>query len=99
MNLAFANSNVSEIQTGSQEPGQEGRRKAEQGMMRPDGEVSTSQQQDRQGQSEFRQDRVESKSPSSVENEVDSVEDDSVSKYNFIFYFLYKFKYDNEEAP
>ena len=27
----------------------------------------------------------------------DSVQDDSVSKYNFIFYFLYKFKYDQEE--
>lgn len=26
----------------------------------------------------------------------DSVEDDSVSKYNFIFYFLYKFKYEEE---
>lgn len=36
------------------------------------------------------------------ENEVqitsDSLEDDSVSKYNFIFYFLYKFKYDQAEA-
>ncbi len=28
--------------------------------------------------------------------ESDSVEDDSVSKYNFIFYFLYKFKYEAE---
>lgn len=28
--------------------------------------------------------------------ESDSVEDDSVSKYNFIFYFLYKFKYEEE---
>ena len=27
----------------------------------------------------------------------DSIEDDSVSKYNFIFHFLYKFKYDQEE--
>ena len=26
----------------------------------------------------------------------DSLEDDSVNKYNFIFYFLYKFKYDQE---
>lgn len=28
--------------------------------------------------------------------ESDSLEDDSVSKYNFIFYFLYKFKYEAE---
>lgn len=27
----------------------------------------------------------------------DSFEDDSLSKYNFIFYFLYKFKYDTSE--
>ena len=35
-----------------------------------------------------------------IEAEVDqdSVEDESVSKYNFIFYFLYKFKYDHEES-
>lgn len=30
------------------------------------------------------------------DSEVDSVQDDSVSKYNFIFYFLYKFKYEEE---
>jgi len=29
----------------------------------------------------------------------DSLEDDSVSKYNFIFHFLYKFKYDQVERP
>ncbi|MEM0938165.1 MAG: hypothetical protein AAF600_00550 [Bacteroidota bacterium] len=29
----------------------------------------------------------------------DSIEDDSVNKYNFIFYFLYKFKYDHEDTP
>jgi len=28
----------------------------------------------------------------------DSVEDNSVSKYNFIFHFLYRFKYSHEEA-
>lgn len=28
---------------------------------------------------------------------VDSLEDDSVSKYNFIFYFLYKFKFEHEQ--
>ena len=27
----------------------------------------------------------------------DSVKDDSVSKYNILFYFLYKFKYEQEE--
>lgn len=29
----------------------------------------------------------------------DSLEDSSVSKYNFIFHFLYKFKYDQTEKP
>lgn len=28
----------------------------------------------------------------------DSLEEDSVNKYNFIFHFLYKFKYDHEEV-
>lgn len=28
---------------------------------------------------------------------VDSTEDDSVSKYNFIFYFLYKMKYNEDQ--
>ena len=31
------------------------------------------------------------------EAEMDSIVDDSVSKYNFILYFLYKFKYEEEE--
>ena len=29
--------------------------------------------------------------------DTDSIEDDSVNKYNFIFHFLYKFKYDHED--
>ena len=29
-----------------------------------------------------------------IVKKADSTEDDSVSKYNFIFYFLYKYKYD-----
>ena len=33
-----------------------------------------------------------------VELDQDTLEDESVSKYNFIFYFLYKFKYDHEES-
>lgn len=32
-----------------------------------------------------------------VEINQDSLKDGSVSKYNFIFYFLYKFKYDEHE--
>lgn len=32
-----------------------------------------------------------------IEVSQDSVEDDSISKYNFIFHFLYKFKYEQEE--
>jgi len=32
------------------------------------------------------------------DSKADSVVDDSVSKYNFILYFLYKFKYEEEEA-
>lgn len=39
--------------------------------------------------------------PKAVEKEIgsqriDSTNDDSVSKYNFIFYFLYKYKYDQD---
>ncbi len=36
---------------------------------------------------DFLEDKVES----------DSTDNDSVSKYNFIFYLLYKFKYDDRE--
>jgi len=32
------------------------------------------------------------------QQEVDSTNNDSVSKYNFIFYFLYKFNYDQGQA-
>lgn len=34
-----------------------------------------------------------------VQQSVDSTEDESVNKYNFIFYFLYKLKYnENQEV-
>ncbi|MEM6735196.1 MAG: hypothetical protein AAGC64_05165 [Bacteroidota bacterium] len=36
---------------------------------------------------------------SNVHINQDSIDDDSVNKYNFIFYFLYKFKYDHEDSP
>lgn len=31
-----------------------------------------------------------------IESNIDSVQDDSVSKYNFIFYLFYKYKYEEE---
>lgn len=58
-------------------------------------------QQQQTGQQNKTEKLDEEPSSEGVEGEnevvVDSVEDDSVSKYNFIFYFLYKFKYDQEE--
>ena len=66
------------------------------------------QQQAGQRQSQQRLDGEElQQTPNVIEEEredyredeikTDSVEDDSVSKYNFIFYFLYKFKFEHEE--
>ena len=54
----------------------------QQGNQKLDGESSTSTKEDSQGE---------------VEVSRDTVEDDSISKYNFIFHFLYKFKYEQEE--
>ncbi|MEP0984493.1 hypothetical protein [Ekhidna sp.] len=100
VNLALANSS-----SNHQEQEQDGRRKSNQTMIRPDGEVGSESDQNLQ---------IESSEANSSQNEggrtnsiniensdakVDSLEDDSVSKYNFIFYFLYKFKYDTEESP
>ena len=93
--VGFANTNGNEKKADTQEQDQEGRRKSNQGLMRPDGDSAP--QRDVRLQEE-------SKSEPEVREEVkpvektDSVQDDSVSKYNFIFYFLYKFKYE-EEAP
>lgn len=66
------------------------------------------QQQGSQRQAQQRLDGEEQQQiPNAIEDEredyreaeikTDSVEDDSVSKYNFIFYFLYKFKFEHEE--
>ena len=50
-------------------------------------------------QSDFQENLDEEPSiDSEIEIDQDSIEDDSVNKYNFIFYFLYKFKYDHEET-
>lgn len=98
VNLAFASSEGSHQE-------QDGRRKADQSMIRPDGEVNSQLNQDEQDVSTDsvipQGGNLKSNSLNSEKSDakVDSVEDDSVSKYNFIFYFLYKFKYDSEESP
>ncbi len=99
-NVAFANTTDNKKKTDGQEQEQDGRRKSDQSMIRPDAE-SASQPIDQEIQEEPEID-IPSSSGSLLrpQEKVDSVkEEESVSKYNFIFYFLYKFKYDGEEAP
>lgn len=80
---------------------QEGR-KSDQTMIRPDGDYGSSIQQP-EYQEEERSEDSHSSAPSEASylspEKTDSLEDDSVSKYNFIFYFLYKLKYEAEESP
>lgn len=94
-NIGFANTNGTEKKADTQEQDQEGRRKSDQSLMRPDGDINSTQNVKLQ---EDRKQEPEIKEVSKPSEKVDSVQDDSVSKYNFIFYFLYKFKYE-EEAP
>lgn len=97
VNVGFANTTEKEKKSDGQEQEQESRRKSNQTMMRPDAETSTEPSEEYQNDFE-----VEEESQSSIytiPEKVDSVKEESVSKYNFIFYFLYKFKYDGEEAP
>ncbi|WP_425389422.1 hypothetical protein [Ekhidna sp.] len=83
----------------TQEQDQEGRRKNDQTMMRPDGQLTnTSSIAEGQEESQL-QENDEVKPVERTPEKADSLQDDSVSKYNFIFYFLYKFKYDTEESP
>ncbi len=94
-NVGYAHTNGSE-KPNNQEQEQDGRRKADQSMVRPDGDVASHQTGEVKEEPKSEpQVREVSYTP---EDKPDSVEDDSVSKYNFIFYFLYKFKYE-EEAP
>ena len=65
-----------------------------------EGKKDDSQQQT--GKQVGQQEKLDQEPSTDTDNEAqmdqDSVEDDSVSKYNFIFHFLYKFKYDHEDA-
>ncbi|NQZ74815.1 MAG: hypothetical protein HRT61_01710 [Ekhidna sp.] len=85
------------------EQSQEGRSKSSQEEIRPDGNYAPSDNitvvedeeslEPKYPNSSYGVDKVE------ADLDSDSLEDDSVSKYNFLFYFLYKFKYDSEESP
>ncbi len=97
INLGFACTFANGQEAKSQEQ-QEGRRKSDQSMIRPDGEYNSQEAQTNYSKEE--KDEVqESEVSAKPQVKADSLEDDSVSKYNFIFYFLYKFKYDTEESP
>ncbi|WP_424962472.1 hypothetical protein [Ekhidna sp.] len=97
INLGFAGTFTNGQEAKPQEQ-QEGRRKSDQTMIRPDGEY-TSPATQADYQEEVREEPRESEEYEKPQVKADSIEDDSVSKYNFIFYFLYKFKYDTEESP
>ena len=99
VNVGYSNTTEKEKKSDGQEQEQEGRRKSDQGMMRPDSGSAT-EAIDQELQEELEEEVEDSKTPvyQSIEK-IDSAKEESVSKYNFIFYFLYKFKYDGEEAP
>lgn len=97
INLGFAGTFTNGQEAKSQEQ-QEGRRKSDQTMIRPDGDY-TSPASQADYQEEVREEPRETEESEKTQVKADSLEDDSVSKYNFIFYFLYKFKYDTEESP
>ncbi len=97
VNVGLANSTEKENKTENQEQEQEGRRKSDQSMMRPDAEsapdpVELNIQEEDVGEESDSNDTVIYQP---VEK-LDSAKEETVSKYNFIFYFLYKFKYDGE---
>ncbi|WP_370090359.1 hypothetical protein [Ekhidna sp.] len=97
VNVGYANTTGVVNKSVNQEQEQEGRRRSDQGMVRPDGDVNNSQTSIVGVQEEPKSEPQAEEPNFKPEEKADSVEDDSVSKYNFIFYFLYKFKY--EEAP
>lgn len=78
---------------------QEGRRKVSQSAPRPDHAMTTGYhfQQEQTEDNDLDASDGNFYSEENFVEESDSVGDDSVSKYNFIFYLLYKFKYEDEE--
>ncbi|WP_436518039.1 hypothetical protein [Ekhidna sp. To15] len=102
VNIGYANTTDNKNKANSQEQEQEGRRKSDQTMIRPDGETGA-QQIDQDQDIEEEPESATSRSSQTIYSPIDKVdsvkEEESVSKYNFIFYFLYKFKYDGEESP
>lgn len=101
VNVGYANTTDSKKKTDGQEQEQEGRRKSDQSMIRPDGDTASQPTTDQDLQEETVEETPQNyRSIYNPTDKVDSVkEEESVSKYNFIFYFLYKFKYDGEESP
>lgn len=102
VNIVLA-TNGQELKRGSDQEQQQEGRKSDQTMIHPDGDYATAGQQQEYQNEEIKQEPQEvtsiSQEPQRSEEKSDSLRDDSVSKYNFIFYFLYKFKYDTEETP
>lgn len=98
VNVGYANTTGKSSQTNNQEQEQEGRRKSDQSMIRPDAESAT-EPIDQDIQEETQEASSTTRTIYKPIERADSVKEESVSKYNFIFYFLYKFKYDGEEAP
>ena len=94
-NLGFSNTNAGQQLPSGQEQQQEGERKSRQTIINPDGDEMGASH-DENYLKEDSDELIDSKETLTTEDEVqkDTVEDDSVSKYNFIFYLLYKFKYD-----
>lgn len=102
VNVGVASTTENKGQTPGQEQEQEqdGRRKSDQSLIRPDGETAATPMDDDSHleESENVEVSVSEEDYRPIEK-VDSVKEESVSKYNFIFYFLYKFKYDGEDSP
>ena len=101
INFGYARTNGMDKKTDGQFQEQDGKRKSDQTVMRPEVETVSEPSQDIQKESD-NSESVKSNSDSIAypsATKVDSVKDASISKYNFIFYLLYKFKYDAREAP
>ena len=99
VNFAFAFTNGSK--NNDQEQDQDGRRKQSQESVRPDDYIPSEVpggtiSPDLRDEEDLESSKKETKTVEPIE--ADSLEDESVSKYNFIFYFLYKFKYEQEDS-
>ncbi len=92
-NLGFSNTFTGEQIPTDQEQQQEGERKRNQTIMNPDGDELGTSEIEEDYSEEGTREPIEESSSTKTEPK-DSVDDESVSKYNFIFYLLYKFKYD-----